>query len=127
MSKNKNVKKAIEAIQNNDAVSLRKSIKEALVAKVRKALDKKEKQIARNLIEDIQTEQPIQEAKLTAAQIKSKREELKNLHKQLDTIFFSGNKDAYGKALKRAVQLADELRAAGINPSTGGKSGVPTM
>lgn len=52
MAKNKNVTKAIEAIQNNDAVSLRKSIKEALVDKVRKALDKKEKEIAKSFLKN---------------------------------------------------------------------------
>ena len=51
MSKKIAVKKAIEAIDSGDARGLRKHINEALVNKVRKALNKKEKQIARNLIE----------------------------------------------------------------------------
>lgn len=53
MTKNKSVEKAIESIDNNDAVSLRKNIKEALVDKVRKALEKKEKDIAKNFLNNI--------------------------------------------------------------------------
>lgn len=51
MTKKLAVKKAIEAIDSGDARGLRRHINEALVTKVRKALDKKEKVIARNLIE----------------------------------------------------------------------------
>ena len=51
MTKKIAVKKAIEAIDSGDARGLRKHINEALVNKVRKALNKKEKQIARSLIE----------------------------------------------------------------------------
>ena len=54
MSKKDTVKKAIEAIQSNDAVTLRKSIKEALVHKVRKALEKKEKQVAKTFLDDLE-------------------------------------------------------------------------
>ena len=52
MSKN-NVKKAIESIASGDVRGLRKNIQEALVSKVRKALDTKEKRIAKNLIENV--------------------------------------------------------------------------
>ena len=51
MAKNKSVKKAIEAISSGNARELRKSVNEALLAKVRKALEEKEKQIAKSLIE----------------------------------------------------------------------------
>lgn len=51
MTKKLAVKKAIEAIDSGDARGLRNRINEALVQKVRKALDKKEKEIAKNLIE----------------------------------------------------------------------------
>lgn len=51
MSKKQSVRKAINAISSGDARGLRNHINEALVEKVRKALDKKEKQIAKKLIE----------------------------------------------------------------------------
>ena len=51
MTKKTSVKKAIDAISSGDARGLRKYVNEALVEKVRKALDKKEKEIARSLIE----------------------------------------------------------------------------
>ena len=50
MAKN-TVKKAIESIASGDVRGLRKNIQEALVSKVRKALDIKEKKIAKGLIE----------------------------------------------------------------------------
>lgn len=58
---------------------------------------------------------------MSADVVKKKMAELKTLHASLDDLFFSGNKAAYGKALKKAVALGDELVAAGINPNTGGK------
>lgn len=51
MSKKNNVKKAIESIVSGNARGLRKHVNEALVEKVKKALDKKEKELAKNLIE----------------------------------------------------------------------------
>lgn len=45
------IRKALSAINSGNATSLKKNIKEALVSKVRKALDKKEKQIAKALVE----------------------------------------------------------------------------
>lgn len=129
MSKNKNVAKAIEAIRNNDAVTLRKSIKEALVDKVRKALDKKEKEVAKNLIESIEsqkTEKTLEEAKLSPDQVKKKMAEIKAIDSTLDKLFQTDIK-AYGAALKKALKLSDELVAAGINPNTGRKGNVPTM
>ena len=51
MAKKKSVKKAIEAIDSGDARGLRKHINEALVEKVKKALEQKEKELAKNLIE----------------------------------------------------------------------------
>jgi dihydroxyacetone kinase len=53
MAKKDSVKKAIESIYSGDARGLRKHINEVLVQKVRKALDKKEKELAKNLIESI--------------------------------------------------------------------------
>lgn len=50
MAKN-TVKKAIESVASGDVRGLRKHINEALVNKVRKALDIKEKKIAKGLIE----------------------------------------------------------------------------
>jgi hypothetical protein len=61
MAKNKSIKKAVEAIDSGDARGLRKHINEALVDKVKKALDKKEKQLAKNLIESA-TKVSLQEA-----------------------------------------------------------------
>lgn len=46
-----NVKSAIDSINKGDVRGLRKSIQEALVNKVRKALEEKEKKIAKSLIE----------------------------------------------------------------------------
>lgn len=114
MSKKRSVKKAIESISSGDARGLRYHINEALVEKVKKALNNKEKQIAKNLIESATKTYTIHEAKLTSQQIKSKKEELKKLSASLDKIFATGNKEAYGKALKRAVDLIDELEDAGI-------------
>lgn len=51
MSKKEEVKKAVESISKGDAVGLKKHINEVLMKKVRKALNEKEKQIAKNLIE----------------------------------------------------------------------------
>ena len=50
MAKN-TVKKAIESVASGDVRGLKKNIQEALVSKVRKALDIKEKKIAKGLIE----------------------------------------------------------------------------
>lgn len=51
MSKNnKPVKNAIESAQNGDVVSLRKHIKEALYQKIKTALAKKEKEIAKSFL-----------------------------------------------------------------------------
>jgi hypothetical protein len=51
MAKNKKpVKNAIESAQNGDAVSLRKHIKEALYQKIKTALAKKEKEIAKSFL-----------------------------------------------------------------------------
>lgn len=55
MSKKNNVKKAIESIVSGNARGLRKHVNEALVEKVKKALDKKEKELAKNLIETIES------------------------------------------------------------------------
>lgn len=115
-----NVKNAIKSISKGDVRGLRKNIQEALVEKVRKALTNKEKQIAKSLIEAA-TKTSLPEAALSADVVKKKMSELKALHASLDGLFFSGDKVAYGKALKKAVALGDELVAAGINPNTGGK------
>ena len=61
MAKN-TVKKAIESIASGDVRGLRKNIQEALVSKVRKALDTKEKRIAKDLIENA-TKTSLKEAK----------------------------------------------------------------
>jgi hypothetical protein len=63
MSK-KNVKKAIESVASGDVRGLKKNIQDALVSKVRKALDIKEKKIAKGLIEDA-TKTSIHEADVT--------------------------------------------------------------
>jgi geranylgeranyl pyrophosphate synthase len=55
MSKKNNVKKAIESIVSGDARGLRKHVSEALVDKVKKALDKKEQELAKNLIQNIES------------------------------------------------------------------------
>jgi hypothetical protein len=54
MSKKTSIKKAIESISSGDARGLRKHINEALVEKVKKALDNREKQLAKNLIQDLE-------------------------------------------------------------------------
>ena len=46
------IRKALESISNGNATALKKNIKEALLSKVRKALNKKEKEIAKNLIDN---------------------------------------------------------------------------
>lgn len=54
MSKSKEkslVEKALNAISKGNAVLMKKNIKEALLSKVRRAVDKKEKEIAKSLIE----------------------------------------------------------------------------
>ena len=53
MAKKDSVKKTLESISSGDARGLRKHINEVLVQKVRKALDKKEKELAKNLIESV--------------------------------------------------------------------------
>ena len=60
MSK-KNVKKAIESIASGDVRGLRKNIQEALVTKAKKALDEKEKKLAKGLIESA-TQKTLNEA-----------------------------------------------------------------
>lgn len=50
MSRKESVRKAIEAISAGDARALRKHIKEALLSKVRVAVDKKEQEISHKLI-----------------------------------------------------------------------------
>jgi len=60
MSNKTFIKKAIEAIDSGDARGLRKHVNEALVLKVRKALDIKEKKIAKSLIES--ATRPLNEA-----------------------------------------------------------------
>jgi hypothetical protein len=126
MTKKTSIKKAIESISSGDARGLRKHINEALVEKVKKALDNREKQLARNLIESIDTQHDVQEATLSPDQVKKKMAEIKAIDATLDKLFQTDIK-AYGAALKKAVKLSDELVAAGVNPNTGGKKGVPTM
>lgn len=55
MAKN-TVKKAIESISSGDVRGLRKNIQEALVSKVRKALEQKEKNVAKTLIDKTSSE-----------------------------------------------------------------------
>ena len=65
MSKSKEkslVEKALNAISKGNAVLMKKNIKEALLSKVRRAVDKKEKEIAKSLIEAA-TKTTIKEAK----------------------------------------------------------------
>lgn len=45
------IRKALTAINSGNASALKKNIKEALLSKVRKALDKREKQLAQNIID----------------------------------------------------------------------------
>lgn len=54
MSKKNAVRNAVESIKKGDAVSLRKSIKEALHQKIRTALAKKEKEIAKTFLDDLE-------------------------------------------------------------------------
>lgn len=54
MSKKNAVRDAVESIKKGDAVSLRKNIKEALYQKIRTALAKKEKDIAKNFLTDLE-------------------------------------------------------------------------
>jgi DNA-directed RNA polymerase specialized sigma subunit len=44
------IRKALESISNGNATALKKNIKEALLSKVRRALDEREKKIAKSLI-----------------------------------------------------------------------------
>lgn len=122
----KPVENAIESAQKGDAISLRKHIKEALQQKIKTALAKKEKELSKNLIESIDTQHDVQEATLSPDQVKKKMAEIKAIDATLDKLFQTDIK-AYGAALKKAVKLSDELVAAGVNPNTGGKKGVPTM
>lgn len=49
MSDSKNlIKKAIESLENNDATSMKKAIREALLKKVQTRLNEKEEEISRN-------------------------------------------------------------------------------
>ena len=50
MSKNKSVANAVESARKGDVRGLRKSIHEALVEKIRKALQKKEQEIAKSYL-----------------------------------------------------------------------------
>lgn len=60
-SKEKNlIEKALAAISKGNAVDLKKNIKEALLSKVRRAVNTKEKEMAKNLIES--TTQVVKEA-----------------------------------------------------------------
>lgn len=55
MSKSKEkslVEKALNAISKGNAVAMKKNIKEALLSKVRRAIDKKEKEMAKSMIND---------------------------------------------------------------------------
>lgn len=45
------IRKALTAINAGNATALKKNIKEALLSKVRKALDKKEQELAKNIID----------------------------------------------------------------------------
>lgn len=54
MSNKNPVRNAVESITKGDAVSLRKHIKEALYQKIKNALSKKEKQIAKNFLADLE-------------------------------------------------------------------------
>jgi hypothetical protein len=56
MSKSKEtslVAKALNAISKGNAVLMKKNIKEALLSKVRRAIDKKEKELAKSIINDV--------------------------------------------------------------------------
>lgn len=45
------IRKALSAINSGNATALKKNIKEALLSKVRKALDKKEQELAKTIID----------------------------------------------------------------------------
>ena len=85
MAKKDSVKKAIESIYSGDARGLRKHINEALVEKVRKALDKKEKLLAKSLInstyslqEDMEDPKVIKQLKGAAKNMKPLIDKLKD-------------------------------------------------
>jgi hypothetical protein len=46
------IRKALESISNGNATALKKNIKEALLSKVRRALNEKEKDLAKTIIND---------------------------------------------------------------------------
>jgi hypothetical protein len=114
MSKKTSIKKAIESISSGDARGLRKHINEALVSKVRKALDTKEKEIARNLIES-STKTPLKEAKLQSTEKSIVKNELIDLAKKgagagQDVIDLLNR--AYGSSSTISLaQLGDKMRA----------------
>lgn len=105
MANNKNVENAIKAIQNNDAVTLRKSIKEALVAKVRQALSKKEKQIAKNLIES--SASSLKESVVESEKKPSTPEEIKKQIEELKQKIKTAEANA-----RRAMRYGDSAEAA---------------
>jgi type III secretory pathway component EscV len=45
------IRKALESISNGNATALKNNIREALLSKVRRALNEKEKEVAKNLID----------------------------------------------------------------------------
>lgn len=46
------IRKALESISAGNATALKNNIKEALLSKVRRALDEKEKELAKTIIKD---------------------------------------------------------------------------
>ena len=57
MSSKGSVRKAIEAITSGDARALRKHIKEALLSKVKVAVNRKEKSLAKSLLDTVTKKQ----------------------------------------------------------------------
>lgn len=57
MAKKNNVKKAVESIVSGDARALRRHIKEALLEKVKRAINIKEKALAKTFLKNVSDKQ----------------------------------------------------------------------
>lgn len=125
MSKNKEkslIQAALTCISRNNAVGMKKNIREALFSKIRRAIAAKEKQVAKNFLDEaISTS--ITEAKLSAAEIKKKIAEIKAIEATIDKLVKKDPK-AFIAAHKKLYQLSDELVASGVDPKSGDISDV---
>lgn len=132
MSQNKEkifIHKALTAINKGDATALRKNIKEAILSKVRRAVARREKEMAKNLIESATgntDDDDVHEETSGSDKVKKIDAEIKTLKKQLDdyvSSYVSSGKWSEKKAtdmfakLTKLVNQKNSLHES-INPST---------